>query len=300
MAKWFDKKFEKNQVRKTYVIEKNSGIEKIYRKFSITNWIIIANILVYGAIIIALASGISEENLITYIGLSGNDFFSGKIWTVFSSMFTHMWLPHLIFNMISLFFLGNFLEKIIGRKRFLAMYLIAGIFAGVFYAALSFFFGASPLGEKIFVHPAQYAVGASGAIFGVAGLLAILTPFMKVYLIVGPLIAVIIQALFLKFFPALPSSSLINMVLTLYIFISIFSMFSFNPAIRKIAIPVAMPFWFLPIVAIVPLMMLGLFVPLPIGNTAHLGGLIAGLLYGIYLKNKYQRKTQFIRKYFTG
>ena len=61
-----------------------------------------------------------------------------------------------------------------------------------------------------------------------------------------------------------------------------------------------MPFWVLPIVAIVPLVVIGLFVPLPIGNTAHFGGLIAGLLYGIYLKKKYKRRAQIISKFFRG
>ena len=53
-----------------------------------------------------------------------------------------------------------------------------------------------------------------------------------------------------------------------------------------------MPFWFLPIVAIVPLVIIGLFIELPIGNTAHLGGLIAGFAYGYYLKQKTKRSDE--------
>ena len=78
----------------------------------------------------------------------------------------------------------NFLEKIIGRKKFFWFYIFSGIFAGVFYSVLSFYFGITDLGARIFVDPSVYSVGASGAIFGIAGLLAILTPRMKVYLIV--------------------------------------------------------------------------------------------------------------------
>ena len=63
--------------------------------------------------------------------------------------------------------------------------------------------------------------------------------------------------------------------------------------------PLAMPFWILPIVAIVPLVVIGLFVNLPIGNTAHFGGLIAGIVYGKYLKNKYKNKTEIISKKFS-
>jgi len=37
----------------------------------------------------------------------------------------------------------------------------------------------------------------------------------------------------------------------------------------------------------------------PIGNTAHLGGLLCGLVYGIYLKNKYKNKTRWLSKHFS-
>ena len=65
----------------------------------------------------------------------------------------------------------------------------------------------------------------------------------------------------------------------------IFSLFSFNPSFRKFAVPVELPMWLLPIIAIVPLVVLEFFVNLPIGNSAHIGGLLVGLLYGFYLKS---------------
>jgi membrane associated rhomboid family serine protease len=37
----------------------------------------------------------------------------------------------------------------------------------------------------------------------------------------------------------------------------------------------------------------------PIGNTAHLGGLLLGLAYGFYLRKKYKNKTMYIRKKFS-
>ncbi len=302
MVRWFEKKFEKDELRKHTLKRIDNPVKKInaiYRFLSITNWIIIVNFFVYLLVQILLLRGITEEQLSYFFGISASTFFSGAYWTLITSMFTHFWLPHLFFNMISLFFVGNFLEKIIGRKKFIWFYLASGLLAGLFYTILSFYFGNSEIGAKIFVDPMQYAVGASGAIFGIAGLLAVLTPYMRVYLIVGPLIAIVIQSILSSKFPTLPALSLINILITIYIFVSIFAMFSFNETIRKISIPMAMPFWLLPVVAIVPLIAIGLFVDLPIGNTAHLGGLIAGILYGLYLQKKYKKKTEMLRKMFS-
>ncbi len=302
MNKWFDKRLDKKDLRKETLRSINNNNfynkSKIFRKLSLTNWIILLNFIVYFVLLFFIAIGYDENKINKNLALQANNFFSGYFWTLITSMFTHIWLPHLFFNMISLFFVGNFLEKIIGRKKYIWFYIISGIFAGIIFVSLSYFFGVSELGARIFVSPETPAVGASGAIFGIAGLLSVLTPFMRVYLIAGPLFAIIIQAVISYY--NLPGLSIINSILTIYIFFSIFLMFSFNSNLRKISIPIAMPFWVLPIVAIVPLVVIGLFVPLPIGNTAHFGGLIAGLLYGIYLKKKYKRRAQIISKFFRG
>ena len=310
MEKWFDKKLEKRNLRvytmrrlkdynNNHNINKFNAINSIPRKLSITNWLIIINTIVYILLVLfRILDVLTENKLLSIFALQAKAFFSGAYWTLLTSMFSHVWLPHLIFNMISLFFIGNFLERIIGRKKFLWFYLISGIFAGFFYSTLSFYFGATEIGSRIFINPDSYSVGASGAIFGLAGLLAVLTPFMRVYLIAGPIFALIVQAIIKTIFPASEILSIIDLFIMIYIFLSIFSIFSFNPTIRKLAVPIGMPFWILPIFAIVPLIIIGLFVQLPIGNTAHLGGLIVGILYGIYIKNKYKRKTEMIKTYF--
>ncbi|MEK6914505.1 MAG: rhomboid family intramembrane serine protease [Nanoarchaeota archaeon] len=299
--KWFNEKFEKRNLlsysRKR--LDENNFTNKLFRRFSITNWLIILNLLVYILIVALKITGISEEKLLIIFGLQAQSFFNGAYWTLLTSMFTHIWLPHLFFNMISLFFIGNVSEKIIGRKKILWFYIISGLFAGLFYSILSFYFGNTELGAKLFVNSETYSVGASGAIFGIAGLLAILTPKMKVYLIAGPIIALIIQSFIHGIIKESSLLSLLDFLIMVYIFFSIFSMFSFNSRIRNLSIPLAMPFWILPIVAIVPLVVIGLFVNLPIGNTAHFGGLIAGIVYGKYLKNKYKNKTEIISKKFS-
>ena len=92
---------------------------------------------------------------------------------------------------------------------------------------------------------------------------------------------------------------IMGIVILLGIVFAIFAIFSFNRGLLKWAVPWEMPFWVLPIVAIIPLIIIGLFVELPIGNTAHLGGLLVGMAYAYYLKKKYKRKTMMIARYFS-
>lgn len=81
-------------------------------------------------------------------------------WRMLTAMFTHSvtFLPHILFNMLALFLFGRNLETMIGRWRFLTLYLLAGL-------------GGS-LGVMLwgYAQPAAVftaTVGASGAIFGV-------------------------------------------------------------------------------------------------------------------------------------
>jgi rhomboid protease GluP len=79
----------------------------------------------------------------------------GRVWLLLSSMFLHSGFIHLALNMLSLYFLGSFVEQAFGKSRFLALYLSSGLAGGIAYL----YFGA-------FDKP---AVGASGAIFGLLG-----------------------------------------------------------------------------------------------------------------------------------
>ena len=79
----------------------------------------------------------------------------GEAWRLLSSMFLHAGFAHLALNMLSLYFLGSFIEGAFGRDRFLALYLLSGLSGGLAYLYFGAFDGA--------------AVGASGAIFGLLG-----------------------------------------------------------------------------------------------------------------------------------
>ncbi len=272
------------------------GKKSIFGLFSITSILIAINVFAFVLFTLLVSFNVTS---ISSVALKPSAILQGKyLWTFLTSMFMHGGVAHLFFNMISLFFIGTFVERIIGRKRYVWFYLLSGLIAGLFFVFLAYLFGNSTLGAQIFGNPSEYGVGASGAIFGLAGLLAVLVPYKKVYLIAGPLIAIILQSVFQNIYPSSAFSGIINSLLTLYIFISIFTMFSFNPRTRAISVPIEMPFWILPLVAIVPLVVVGLFVSLPIANTAHFGGLVAGLLYGFYLRKKYSKKTKYISRYF--
>jgi membrane associated rhomboid family serine protease len=79
----------------------------------------------------------------------------GQYWRLFTAMFLHFGVIHLLVNLYSLFILGTILEREIGRGRYLALYLLSGLAA----SAASYMFG--PL--------ITLSAGASGAIFGIFG-----------------------------------------------------------------------------------------------------------------------------------
>ena len=259
---------------------------------SITSILIIINVVLF--FLFSILSKIFPS-FFELIAVQSASILSGSnIWTIFTSIFMHAGFFHLFVNMFSLFFLGSLTEKIIGRKRFFWFYLIAGIFGSILFVALAFAGQYIPRGDFLFGSVEDYAVGASGAIFGLLGLLATLLPYKEIYLIIGPLIVIVLQFFIGHFFPT--ASGTIDIVSSVLIFMMIFSMFSTNSFFRRIALPLRLRFWLAPIVAIFPLFVIAFFVKLPIGNSAHLGGLIVGLAYGAYLRSKYKQKVKLLNK----
>ena len=83
----------------------------------------------------------------------------GEWWRLFTPMFLHYGPLHLALNMYSLYFAGSILESIIGRWRFLVLYVVSGLAGSA---------------GAILWSPNALTVGASGAIFGVLGALFVL------------------------------------------------------------------------------------------------------------------------------
>jgi len=211
--------------------------KNFFKELSVNSNLIIINLVLFVLFTILL---LTKVFAIDAIAIKPANIFQGKyLWTFITSMFMHAGLFHLFVNMFSLFFVGSLVEKLIGSRRFLAFYLASGLFAGLFFVVLGYFF------QSDFN---TFAVGASGALFGLVGLLMLLTPNQPVYVMFIPI-----------------------------------------PIKMKYAAPgLLFVLWLISVTGGVP-----------IGNTAHLGGLIAGLVYGIYLRKRFPRKIAMIGKHFS-
>jgi rhomboid protease GluP len=82
---------------------------------------------------------------------------SGEWWRLFTSMFLHFGVIHLALNMAALWDFGRLAERLFGNWTFLAIYLLAGISGAM---------------ASLLWHPSVNSAGASGAVFGVFGMVA--------------------------------------------------------------------------------------------------------------------------------
>lgn len=131
----------------------------------VTAWLLKANIAVY--LVTWIGCGILQSpflrNLYSLMALSLAGVKSGMVWQPLTYMFLHGGFIHILFNMMTLYFLGPETERTMGSRHFLAMYLISGILGGLGWLWLS-------------GSPQAVCVGASGAIFGILGAFATLYP----------------------------------------------------------------------------------------------------------------------------
>lgn len=90
-------------------------------------------------------------------------------WRMLTAAFLHAGIVHLGFNMVALWFTGPFLEQALGRIRFLALYLVSAFGGSVAVLLLT------PLEQWN-----RGTVGASGAVFGLFGAVAVVMLRMKI------------------------------------------------------------------------------------------------------------------------
>ncbi|MFH1722109.1 MAG: rhomboid family intramembrane serine protease [Candidatus Altiarchaeota archaeon] len=122
--------------------------------------------------VVFIMSMANQEMVFQNMGMSFSSFFI-KPWTIITSMFVHAGFHHILWNMIGLFMFSMYLERLIGEKILLKIYMIGGICGGLLYLFTAM------IG---LAHPNTIVVGASGAIFALGATLAVLRPNIQIYL----------------------------------------------------------------------------------------------------------------------
>ena len=160
-----------------------------YRSYNTTRansiWIIIIVNMV-----LVIVTMLSQE-VMYLLGLIPAAFLS-QPWTIITNLFIHAGLWHVFANMLTLYFFGSSLTRLVGEGRFLLVYFAGGILGNIFYLLLG--------------PPLSVVVGASGAVFAIAGALTVLAPRLRVFIFPLPVpiplwAAVIGGFLLLSFLP---------------------------------------------------------------------------------------------------
>lgn len=138
-----------------------------------------------------------KANLVLLLGLQPVTFLQ-EPWTIVTNLFVHGSIWHLVFNMLTLYFFGRFLNGLVGSRSFLAIYFLGGIVGNIFFIMLA--------SLRFLTSPYSIVIGASGAIFALGGTLAVLVPRLRVFIIPIPVpmplwVAVIGGFFLMSFFP---------------------------------------------------------------------------------------------------
>jgi rhomboid protease GluP len=138
---------------------KLTGFSSVFKPvdgYFITPILMILNILVFGLMVLAGVHFMMPEgqDLMNW----GANFrpltLEGQPWRLFTSIFLHIGVIHLLMNLYALLYIGVLLEPYLGKIRFLAAYFISGIAASV---------------ASLWWNELTISAGASGAIFGLYG-----------------------------------------------------------------------------------------------------------------------------------
>lgn len=133
------------------------------KDYFFTPILIFLNILVF---VVMAFDGVSivspeAEDLLKWGANDRTSTLNGELWRLFSCVFVHIGIVHLILNLYALIFIGSILEPIIGKYKFIIGYLISGFIAST---------------ASLWWNTSVISAGASGAIFGLFGIfLALLT-----------------------------------------------------------------------------------------------------------------------------
>jgi len=131
-----------------------------FQKYKITYSIIGINIVIYlfSAFFSQDMIDMDMQTLVDMGALYGPlTVLKGEWWRLFTAMFLHGGMTHILMNMFSLYLIGRGVEMYFDTRSYLIIYLFSGLLGGL---------------ASLYMHPNSVGIGASGAIFGVFGALA--------------------------------------------------------------------------------------------------------------------------------
>src|SRR5947199_787019 len=138
-------------IRRPWAVGNESNI-------SLTHILFGANVAVYLAVAIGSGTVAEFPGKSLLFGANYGPFtLSGQWWRLVTYMFLHQGIWHIVFNMWCLWDLGQLCESLYGSWTYVTIFLLTGIAAGL---------------ASVAWNPGVFSVGASGAIFGLAGALA--------------------------------------------------------------------------------------------------------------------------------
>jgi rhomboid protease GluP len=125
---------------------------------SITNYLIGINVFVF--ILMFVFGGFTAFNnprILLIFGAQYGPLVADGQWVrLITSMFVHGGFSHILLNMFALFYFGNVVEKVYGPYKYFSVFMISGVVGNIL---------------THLIIPNSFSVGASGAIFGLVGLL---------------------------------------------------------------------------------------------------------------------------------
>jgi membrane associated rhomboid family serine protease/Flp pilus assembly protein TadD len=137
-----------------------SATSEAQTKFRATNTLLLINVIVFVLMVLkgVPLSNPGAEQIQRWGGNFGPLTLGGQPWRVFTAVFVHIGIAHIVANMWALLVLGRLAESLYGRATFVFAYILAGL--GGSMATLVW-------------NPMATSAGASGALFGIAGALIV-------------------------------------------------------------------------------------------------------------------------------
>jgi membrane associated rhomboid family serine protease len=135
---------------------------------------LVRNLIILNVVVFLIQNLVPVTDYLVMLWPIGSEHF--RPYQLFTYMFAHGSLWHILFNMLALSSFGPILENYWGDKKFLFFYIATGLGAGLIYAGLNFYFGTGgPM------------LGASGAIYGILMAFGMVFPNLEIMLLFPPI-----------------------------------------------------------------------------------------------------------------